>query len=351
MNENIWEQFDLSEVEQMVSALLHVEEGSFSQLMGNLLTGNFEAAALQLKACLSAWLLPGVEQCRTLFISLMMLAITAVFLQYLSGVVQNRQVADMAYYMIYLVIMLLLLRTFESLYEDSMQGASNVKDFMTVLIPAYCLSMAMSQGAVYAAANYQFLVMLLIGVDYIILHLFLPLAKSCFLMGLMNGLDEKGRMKELLRLLQKILSWGMKICLTVTVTVSSLENLVVSKTEGVQKTLVKKAIGLIPGIGDLSESMTELFLSSASLIRNCIGVAAIIILFLVMLRPVWITFCIAFCMKMAAACISLLGQKRLAETLSGAGDSGMQLLKMQLCTALLFCIVLAVTMVVTRGGV
>lgn len=349
MNEQVLEQFDFTEVEQMVKRLLNIQEVSFSQMIADFLAGNFDGAWDQLKGCLSAWLMPGIGESKSLFVSLLLLAITAVFLQYLSGVVRNSQVADLAYYMIYLVVMLLLLHTYEGLYSSSVQSVTDVKEFMTVLIPAYCLSMAMSQGSTYAAANYQLLVMLLIGVDTILLKLLLPLSKSCFLIGLMNGLDERGRIKELLQLMRKVLSWGMKICLMATISVSSLENLVFSGTEGMQKTLVKKAIGLIPGIGDISESMAELFLSSASLMKNCIGVAAIIVLFLIMFRPAWIIFCFAFSLKLVAACTGLLGQKKLAETLSGAGDSGMELLKMHVCNVLLFSVVLAVTMVLVRG--
>lgn len=349
MNEKVWEQFDFAQVDQMVKKLLNIQEVSFSQMIADFLAGNFDGAWEQLKGCLSAWLLPGVAQSKSLFLSLLLLALTAVFLQYLSGIVRNSQVADMAYYMIYLVVMLLLLRTYDELYTSSLQSVTDVKAFMTVLVPSYCLSMAMAQGTVYAAANYQLLVILLIGVDTILLKLLLPLAKSCFLVGLMNGLDDRGRIRELLNLMRKILSYGMKICLMVTVSVSSLENLVFSGSEGMQKTLVKKAIGLVPGIGDISESMAELFLSSASLMKNCIGVAAIIVLFLIMFRPAWIVFCFAFSLKLVAACIGLLGQKRLAETLSGAGDSSMELFKMHLCNVLLFCVVLAVTMVLARG--
>lgn len=349
MNETLWAQFDFSKTEQMVDQLLGSKQISFSQMIAEFAAGNFEDALHRLKECLVQWLLPGISQSKTLLVCLLILALTAVFLQYLSGIVRNRQVADMAYYMIYLVIMLVLLRTYETLYESSMQGVSDVKQFMTVLIPSYSLSMALSQGTVCAAANYQLLVILLIGVDTILLKLLLPLAKSCFLIGLMNGLDEQGRIKELLRLMQRLLGWGMKLCLMVTISVSSLENLVVSRSEGMQKTIVKKAIGMIPGIGDLSESMTEVFLSSAGLMKNCIGVAAIFILFLVLLRPAWIVFCFSFSLKLVAACSGLLGQKRLADTFSSAGEGGMELLKVHLCNLLLFSMVLAVTMVVARG--
>lgn len=344
MTEKIWEQFDLSDVEQLVSELLEVPGGSFQQLIECLMKGNMNEALRQIWLFFCDVLIPGIWQCKKLFVTLMLIASATVFVRYLSMVLKTSQVTKMAYDILYLLVMIILLNSFEGIYETGQATMQQIKEFMTVLIPAYNLSLALSQGTILAAANYEMLLLLLIGVDYIMLRLFLPLTKSCFFIAMINGLDERGRMGELWKFLMKLISWGLKLCLSLTIVVSGLGNLVTGASAGMQKTLVRKMIGVIPGIGDLGDSVTEVFLTSASLIRNSIGVAAIFILLLIILRPAMITLGMSLGMKLTSVCSALLGQDRMAKSLSDASQCSMQLVKMHLCSVLLFSIVLAVTM-------
>ena len=165
----------------------------------------------------------------------------------------------------------------------------------------------------------------------------------------MNGIDDRGRMKELIRLAERTLSLGIKLCLTVTVSVSTMQNLIASKLDGVQKSLLQRAIGSIPGIGDLSESMVQVFMGSAGLIRNTIGTAGMCMLFFIMIKPMFRIFCILAAMKLGGACLGLMGLKNLATAVSQIGDGGIQMLKINLCGLLAFYIAILMTMVIVRG--
>ena len=200
-----------------------------------------------------------------------------------------------------------------------------------------------------AAVNYQFFLLLLMGVDYILLNLLLPCSKGCIYLAVMNGIDDRGRMKELIRLVERTLSLGIKLCLTATVSVSTMQNLIASKLDGVQKSLLQRAIGSIPGIGDLSESMVQVFMGSAGLIRNTIGTAGMCMLFFIMIKPMFQIFCILAAMKLGGACLGLMGLKNLATAVSQIGDGGIQILKINLCGLLAFYIAILMTMVIVRG--
>ena len=145
-------------------------------------------------------------------------------LHYLAGFVKNKQVADMTAYFIYLLMMILLFRYVTTMLSISKQNLENLREFMSVLVPGYFLSVSLAGGSVAAAVNYQFFLLLLMGVDYILLNLLLPCSKGCIYLAVMNGIDDRGRMKELIRLAERTLSLGIKLCLTVTVSVSTMQN-------------------------------------------------------------------------------------------------------------------------------
>ena len=342
--EDLLQYFDFSEVDSVTAKLAGMDTVSFSDLFGLFIKGDFTGAYKLLMQELGQLFFPGITAFREILLAILGIGMVAMLLHYLAGFVKNKQVADMTAYFIYLLMMILLFRYVTTMLSISKQNLENLREFMSVLVPGYFLSVSLAGGSVAAAVNYQFFLLLLMGVDYILLNLLLPCSKGCIYLAVMNGIDDRGRMKELIRLVERTLSLGIKLCLTVTVSVSTMQNLIASKLDGVQKSLLQRAIGSIPGIGDLSESMVQVFMGSAGLIRNTIGTAG-----MCMIKPMFRIFCIMAAMKLGGACLGLMGLKNLATAVSQIGDGGIQILKINLCGLLAFYIAILMTMVIVRG--
>lgn len=350
MNEKIWEQLDLSDINRMVEDALGHRHMNFSDVASLVMQGEFKEAYGVVKETAMRICAPGILESKNLFAAIVLLGLFAMLLQYVFGVVKSRQVADLAYYFVYLLLVLLLLESFGSLMETADEVLAICKQFVTVLVPAYCLSISLAVGAVSAAVNYELIILLLLGVDYILAGLLLPLVWSYVFLAVMDGVDDRHRMKDFIRILERAVSWGIKLCLSVTVMVSGMQNMVTVHLDGMQKTVLQKAVGAIPGIGDMSESVTEVLTGSAGLIKNSIGTTAMVFLFLLVLRPVWQVFCISVTMKLAGACIRFMGQTRLSDIVSRIGEGGLLVMRAVMCSVISFCVVIAMTMFVLRGG-
>lgn len=350
MNEKIWEQLDLTEINALVEKMTNQKSYGVEDLAKELATGNMNGALEMMWSAFSDIFLPGVREGKSLFVGILMLGLLSMFLHYTFGVVKSRQVADLASYFVYLLLILLLLRNFEMLFDTAGETLSVCKQFIASLVPAYCLSVSFANGAAGAAAYYEFVLLLFAGIDYILAGLLLPLTQSYVFLVIMDGLDEKHRMKEFVKLTERLISWGIRICLTAVVVISGVQSTITSQIDGVQKTVFQKAVGAVPGIGDMSESVTELLLGSAGLIKNSIGGAAMVFLFLVLLRPLWQVFCIALTMKVAGACVRVTGQNSLSETISRVGEGGILVMRIVMCAAIAMCISIAMTMLVVKGG-
>lgn len=350
MNEKIWEQLDLKEVNVLVERMADTGSYGFSEIAQELATGNFDAAIRMIGAYFADVCLPGIRESKTLFIAIIVLGLFSMLLQYTFGVVKSRQVADLAHYIVYLLLVLLLLKNYGQMAETGQEVLSLSRQFISALVPAYCLSVSLSGSAAGAAVHYEFVLLLLFGMEYILAGLLLPLTRSYIFLVIMDGMDEKHRMKEFVKLMEKLISWGIKICLTVTVAISGMQQAISTQLDGVQKGVFQKAVGALPGIGDMSEAVTNVLLGSAGLIRNSIGVTAMIFLFLIVLRPVWKLLCMSMTMKLAAACVRMMGQGRLSDTITKIGDSGILVMRIVTCATIAFCISIAMTMFTLKGG-
>lgn len=350
MNEKIWEQLDLSQVNALVGRMLETTGYGFTDITQEFAKGNFDKALGMLGAAITDVCIPGLRESKNLLVGILLLGLFSMLLRYTFGVVKSRQVAELAYYLVYLLLVLLLLESFGEIMETGREVLSLSKQFMAALVPAYCLSVSLAGGTVSAAVHYELVVMLLFGIDYILAGLLLPVTQSYVFLVVMDGVDEKHRMKEFIRLLERMISWGIRICLTVTVMLSGVQNAVTSKLDGVQKTVFQKAVGAVPGIGDMSEAVTEALMGSAGLIRNSIGAAAMLFMFLLVFRPVWSLLCISVTMKVAAACVRVMGEKVLSDTIAGIGEGGILVMRIVTCAAIAFSICVAMTMFAAGGG-
>lgn len=350
MNEKIWERLDLTQVNELVEQMTDLGRYGFEDIARELSAGNMDEALRIIGAAFADIFLPGIRESRGLFVGILVLGLFSMLLHYTFGIVKSRQVADLANYFVYLLLILLLLENFGYMFETGQDVLGLSKQFIAALVPAYCLSLSLATGVASGAVYYEFVLLLLMGIDYILAGLLLPMTQSYIFLVVMDGLDDRHRMKEFARLLERLISWGIRICLTVTVVVSGVQNAISSQMDGVQKTVFQKAVGALPGIGDMSESVTEILLGSAGLVKNSVGAAAMVVLFLLILRPIWKVLCIALSMKLAGACVRMLGQKSLSDTITGIGEGGILIMRIVTCAAIAFCISVAMTMFVMKGG-
>ncbi len=350
MNEKIWEQFDLSEIDRLVDRIIVQSRYNFSDVVRCMVQGEWNEVWDMLKHMIVELCIPGLWDSKNLWMGLILLGLFSMILHYSFGVVKSRQVSEIAYYIVYLLLILLLLDSFGQMLETGRELLDLLKQFIAALVPAYCLSVSLSIGSASAVVHYELVILLLLGIDYILVGMLLPVTQSYVFLVIVDGIDESCRLKEFVRLLERAISWGIKVCLTITVVVSGIQNAVSVQLDGMQKTVFQKAVGALPGIGDLSESVTQVLAGSASLIKNGIGATAMIFLFLIVLRPLWEVFCMAMSMRLAAAFIRVMGQSRLSDTIAKMGEAGILVMRIVTCAVIAFYISIAMTMFVMKGA-
>ena len=107
--------------------------------------------------------------------------------------------------------------------------------------------------------------------------------------------------------------------------------------------LASEGGGADPGIGAVASGIGELLLGSGILIKNCVGVAALIILALLGLLPFLKILCITVFYKLAAVVAEPVTDMRIAGCLKGMAEGGVLYLKLILYCLSLFFVTIALT--------
>ena len=222
-----------------------------------------------------------------------------------------------------------------------------MRNFMTVLAPAYFLAMTMTSYVTSAGVYYEFILLLVSGLQRVLELFVLPCIEIYVLLVMVDHLSGEDRLSRLTELLEMVVGWSLKGVVAAVMAFHMIQGLLTPAADAFRKLTVSKGIEMIPGIGDAGSSVTDMVLGSAMLIKNGIGAAALVVLLLLCLIPLAKLGIMMAAYYLLAAVLQPISDERITGCLAGVG-CGMKLLFQTICMVLvLFLLTVALTTAMT----
>ena len=131
--------------------------------------------------------------------------------------------------------------------------------------------------------------------------------------------------------------------------VSILQSLINPVIDRVKGEAVYKTIESIPGVGEVTEGMLRIWLGSAVLIKNSVGIAGGIFLLIACLSPMVKIFLMGGMLKIISAVLSLVAEKKMILCVNQVGEAIFMILHTVSYGLLFFVVLIAVTAYATNG--
>ena len=141
----------------------------------------------------------------------------------------------------------------------------------------------------------------------------------------------------------------MKSLLSVILGLQAVQGLILPYADSVKTGAVKRAAGLIPGVGKGIDAVAEVVMGSGVLIKNGIGTAAFLCLLLISLVPLIKLAVISLMYQLAAAALAPAADKRLLRCVDAMAAASGLLLKLAAMAALMFGASIALVCSVTNA--
>lgn len=347
--EILWQ--DMDTVEKRFETLFPEYQFDGKQVLSLILQGDIKGAVTTLVRGLTGMVKAQFQEIRTLFVMVLVLGITAALFSNFADIFQSRQVSDIAFYFIYLLLTAGLLKVFGNAADIVREMLNQVTTFMQLFIPTYLLAVGTAAGTASAAAYYQLFLMVVYLIEKCYLSILLPLIYCFILLSVINGIWMEEKLNLLLDFVQKMVGYGIKITLGIITGFSLLQSMISPVMDALETSALKKAVSMIPGIGGLTEGMFEMVAGSAVLIKNSIGIYITIVMIFVCILPVLKILLLSGALKAGAALIGIVSDKRMTNLANRAGDGSMMLLKVTLSAITLFIISVAVAAYSTNRGI
>ncbi len=347
VEKGILSELDMEEIDAVLGDIFSEKKTSFLEVLQALLDGRETVSPEVFVDYLTDTLFYVVKENRQVLLYLLLLIIVASVFSNFSNIFQNRQIAQIGFYMVYILLITLCLHSFQITVDQVSESLTNLTVFMKVLGPAYFLSMAIATGSASSIAFYSLVIFLIYLVDLLILHVMLPLIHVCLMVQILNFLSDEEILSKSSELLETVIGWILKTLLACVTGVGIVQGLLGPAMDAVKRSAFTRGTQMIPGVGDIIGGTGEVILGTAVLIKNGIGVAGAVFVTGICLVPLMNMGILTLMYRGMAAVIQPVSDKRIVEAVNSVGKGYQMLLRVVFTTGVLFLITIAVTAVST----
>lgn len=341
-DEDLLAQLDLGEIQEAVDTYLQEDTLSISELVGKLMNGEISPQELDWKELLLAVGGRGFGSQRMMLGKLLFLILLSAVFSVMADVFSEDRVGETGFYILYLLLLAFLLEEFGKTGSEVETLLRGVCGFMEAAAPAYYLAVLTAGGTATAGLFYQLLLLLLLTVQNVIVRLLLPGVQIYVLLNLVNQIPKEDFLSRLTDLVRTCIQWSMKTMIAAVTGLQILRNMLGPALDSLHRSAIGKTAGAIPGIGNVINATTEILLASAVLIRNCLGVAVLLILLWGCLTPVVRIAVRTLIFKMLGAFCQPVADERIVGCLGTIAEGYGMYLHMVLGTTVMFLLSVAV---------
>lgn len=340
--EKIMGEFDFSELDDSLQKLFPKEKIRFSDVTASMMSGNLEETGKIFFRYIGDQFGYEFRTNRKNLVYMLLIAVIAAILTNFSGAFQSRQVSEISFYVLYMLLITMCLTTFRVAMEGLEGKLEALLDFMRLLCPGYFMAVSLASGSSSSLMFYGIVLIVIYVVELVVLRFLLPLINVYIMIQAMNYLVGENILSELADLIRKFITWILRTLLGCVIGLNVIQGLLSPTIDTLKRSTVTKTVAAVPGIGNLFGGVTDILLGTAVLIKNGIGMAGAVVLLLICCVPVIQMITMTFLYKFAAAIVQPVSDKRITGCIRSVSEGYGLMIKVLYTTLLLFLITIAV---------
>ncbi|HCC06725.1 MAG TPA: stage III sporulation protein AE [Clostridiales bacterium] len=284
-----------------------------------------------------------------LMAQILLLVILSAIIKNLTDSFENKEASEIAFYVCYVIIIISVIKTFKITIDIATTTIDNILSLMKVIIPVF-ISTIFTTGNITTATTANAVIFASINyIAILVKTIFLPVITYLSVVQIINFLSEKEILKELTDLIRKSVIWGLKGMVVIFLGLSAIQRFTAPVLDGITKkgvALTTKTI--VPVLGDVMNSAVDTFINCTILIKNSVGIVAVIGLILICFIPLLKILAVIITYKLVAAIMQPIAESRVVKCFSEFGNNIAVIFACVLAVAL--CFVISISILITVGS-
>ena len=324
------------EIQSVLDTLMGNSSISFMDYVASIIQGKVPFDPTDMGRQLIQSVFGNIGQQKRMLLYVLLLAVIGAVIANFSKLMQGKQVATTAFYGVYLLLFSVLTGAFMQASTLAVQTLSGLLEFIKVLTPAYFISMSFASGAVAGAVYYEFTLVIVAVIDLVLVKILLPAINVFFLLQLANELSEEEMFGKMAELVKDLVTLALKTMFGIMMGINVIQGLIVPVSAELQNSTLIKAGGAIPGVGNTISTVTNTVLVAAKLVKNAVGVAGVLVVFLLCAVPLLKLLFWQFGYQLVAAVVQPVSEPRVIRCLGAIKESLALLVRAVAFGAMLF---------------
>ncbi len=346
---------DLSDWERVLGGVPEQARGilgddALASIIGQFAEGGARVDPVNLIELVFRMLLGEVGGRIGLLVSLVALAVISGLLTNLRSSFASEGVGEIAHYVVYLLMATVLVHLLWQCVGTARDAINAMVDLMQALFPIL-ITVLTAMGNAAAAGVFQPAMAMLTGaVSSFIRDVIMPLVLMSGLIGIVSRMSERFPVKRMGKVLATGVKWATGIIFTVFVGIMTLQGMNAAALDGITIRTAKFTIDkAIPVVGGYMSDTVDTLLGCSLIVKNAAGVTGLVSIVAVLLTPLIRLLAVALSLKVAAALVEPVSDKRLSECMDSVSSTVTMLFVAVLSVGAMFFI--AVSLMLGAGNV
>lgn len=350
MLDEIESYLNLGEIEAALEEFSVTEQFSFLESVKSLISGKVPLDFQELKALVIEAFLGEVAQQKNRAVRILVVVLVSAIFTSFVRVFENNQIADISFYMMYLLISTMLVESFGAMNGIVSNACSDLAGFMKILMPSYLVTVVLSAGSVSAVGFYEIIILAMNLIQIFIIKIILPAINFYLVLLILNQMGKEDYFSKLAELVELVIGWILKSILGIVLGLQAVQCLVAPAVDSLKNSAMHRLVKMVPGIGSVIDTAAETVAGSAVVIKNAVGIAGMLVLVVICLTPlVKLAVCILI-FRLLCGMIQPFCEKRMVEGIESISRGTALLLRVQMTGLAVFLISLAMITAAVSGG-
>lgn len=340
---------DLEEIQSGFSELSGQTEYSFSDTVMSLLKGEIPFAIQDIPRLLADLFMGQLRQQKQMALQILVIVMASAIFSNFVKIFDSSQIADISFFMMYLLISTLLMRSFLTMNESVVRTCDAINRFMRLLLPSYLVTVVLSAGTVSAIGFYEITLLGIQLLQTLMIRLALPAINFYLVLLLLNQMTAEDHFSRFAELVETVIQWMIKSIFGIVVGLQAVQVLVAPALDSMKNSALHRLAGSIPGIGGMLDAAVETVAGSAVVLKNAVGVAGMLALVILGLMPVLRLLASILIFRVLCALIQPISEKRMVEGIASISRGTVLLLRLLATSLSVFLISLAMITAAIHG--
>lgn len=254
--------------------------------------------------------------------SILIIVLIHSVLKSISDNLNNKSVAQITYYVQYILIATVIMTNFSSIIILTKEAVGNMISFIQLLFPLL-MTLMLASGSVVSVNLVQPIILFIINlISNIFQSIIIPIILVGTALAIVSKISDRIQIDKLSKFLKSSSVWVIGILLTIFVGVLSIEGTLGSSVDGITAKTAKAAVSsFIPVVGKVLGDAVDTVIGCSAILKNAIGIVGVIVVIAICITPILKLAIITIIYHLTAALCEPIADSKIVSLITQMADT------------------------------